>query len=358
MALGGEDLEDVGAGGIGPRLALLAAVEPLLVEQHLAELLGRADVEQPSGEAVNLVLQQGEALGEVVRQRHKGAAIDLEQGYIVAKADRLKGTLIAFDYPSVGATGNVLMAAALAEGTTVIQNAAMEPEIINLVEFLNAMGARISGTGTNRLEINGVDALHPANAAVIPDRIEAGTFLVAAAITGGDIVLERVEPNHLTAVLSKLKDTGAEIAVEDSTISLSAGQKILSVNVSTAVYPGFPTDMQAQWMALMCVADNTSIIADTVYTDRFAHVPELIRLGARIRVEGNAAAVKGVKRLTGATVMSTDLRASASLILAGLVAEGTTEVLRIYHIDRGYEAIEKKLQAVGADIRRIRTEDF
>ena len=290
--------------------------------------------------------------------RKMGATIDLENGYIVARAKQLKGAVIAFDFPSVGATGNTMMAASLAKGTTVIQNAAMEPEITNLGNFLNAMGAKIGGLGTNRLEIEGVDELHPADGTVIPDRIEAGTFLIAGAITGGEVTMEHAEAKHLTAILSKLEDTGAKISVGESSITLRAGKPIRSVNVSTAVYPGFPTDMQAQWMALMCVADKTSVITDTVYLDRFAHVPELMRLGANITIDGNVAAVTGVKKLTGATVMSTDLRASASLILAGLVAEGKTEVLRIYHIDRGYEAIEKKLQALGADIRRVRTEEY
>ena len=287
-----------------------------------------------------------------------GAEIELEKGYIVARAKRLKGAVITFDFPSVGATGNVMMAASLARGTTLIQNAAIEPELTNLGGFLNAMGARISGLGTNRLEIEGVDELHPASGAVIPDRIEAGTFLIAGAITRGEITIQDADATHLTSILSKLEDTGASILVEGSGITLRSDKKIHSVNVSTAVYPGFPTDMQAQWMALMCVADKTSVITDTVYLDRFAHVPELIRLGADITLDGNVAAVTGVKKLTGATVMSTDLRASASLILAGLVAEGKTEVLRIYHIDRGYEAIEKKLQLLGADIQRVRTEEY
>lgn len=287
-----------------------------------------------------------------------GAKIELEKGYIVARAKRLKGAVILFDFPSVGATGNVMMAASLAKGTTVVQNAAMEPELTNLGQFLNAMGARISGLGTNRLVIEGVDELHPANVAVIPDRIEAGTFLIAGAITRGEITIQDADVSHLTSILSKLRDTGASISTSGSSITLRAGKKIRSVSISTAVYPGFPTDMQAQWMALMCVADKTSVITDTVYLDRFAHVPELLRLGANITLDGNVAAVTGVKKLTGATVMSTDLRASASLILAGLVAEGKTEVLRIYHIDRGYESIEKKLQSLGADIQRVRTEEY
>ena len=290
--------------------------------------------------------------------RKMGAEISLTQGYIEAKADRLRGATITFDIPSVGATGNLMMAATLAKGQTVIENAAMEPEISNLAEFLNQMGAHISGIGTNRLVIEGVEELFPANGSVIPDRIEAGTFLVAGAITGGNVTVENVEPAHLTAVLAKLEDAGFNISRGESEIHLESEKRPAAVNVSTAVYPGFPTDMQAQWMALMCIAEGTSVITDTIYLDRFAHVPELARLGADIQLDANVAAVRGVSELQGATVMSTDLRASASLILAGLVAKGRTDVLRIYHIDRGYEAIEKKLQALGADIQRVRTEEY
>ncbi len=290
--------------------------------------------------------------------RKMGATLTLTQGYIEARAKRLKGATITFDIPSVGATGNLMMAATLAEGQTIIENAAMEPEIANLAEFLNAMGARISGIGTNRLCIEGVRNLSPANGTVIPDRIEAGTFLVAGAITQGDVCVEQVRPEHVTAILSKLEDAGFAVEIKGDTIRLVADTRAKAVNVSTAVYPGFPTDMQAQWMALMSVAEGTSVITDTIYLDRFAHVPELARLGANIHLDANVATVHGVAELQGATVMSTDLRASASLILAGLVAKGRTDVLRIYHIDRGYEAIEKKLQALGADIRRVRTEEF
>ena len=290
--------------------------------------------------------------------RKMGATLTLTQGYIEARAKRLKGATITFDIPSVGATGNLMMAASLAEGQTIIENAAMEPEIANLAEFLNAMGARISGIGTNRLCIEGVRNLSPANGTVIPDRIEAGTFLVAGAITQGDVCVEQVRPEHVTAILSKLEDAGFAVEIKGDTIRLVADTRAKAVNVSTAVYPGFPTDMQAQWMALMSVAEGTSVITDTIYLDRFAHVPELARLGANIHLDANVATVHGVAELQGATVMSTDLRASASLILAGLVAKGRTDVLRIYHIDRGYEAIEKKLQALGADIRRVRTEEF
>jgi len=290
-----------------------------------------------------------------------GAQIELEAGYIVAKASRLKGTRIAFEISSVGATGNILMAAVLAEGTTVIENAAQEPEIVALAHFLSAMGARISGAGTTRLTIEGVHALHPSDVQTIPDRIEAGTFLIAGAMAGDPSTSVRVEscdPTHLSAVLEKLKEAGAAIIVRGSSVELRPPEVIQPVSVTTGVYPGFPTDMQAQWIALMSLASGTSMITDTVYFDRFTHVPELARLGGQITVRENTATVVGVRRLTGAKVMSTDLRASASLILSGLAAEGTTEVLRVYHLDRGYERIEKKLNGLGARIRRVSGEEF
>jgi len=290
--------------------------------------------------------------------RRLGAEIELKGGYIIAKADRLHGARIHFDVSSVGATGNIMMAASLAQGTTLIENAAVEPEITALAGFLNAMGARIGGTGTNRLEIVGVDDLHPADVTTIPDRIEAGTFLVAAAITGGTVRLERVIPEHLSALTAKLEDAGCTLRLGPDFLSLSAPGGLRSVDVTAAIYPGFPTDMQAQWTSLMAVASGTAVVTDSIYFDRFKHVPELVRLGADIELKENAAVIRGVTRLTGAKVMSTDLRASASLILAGLIASGTTEVLRVYHIDRGYEAIEKKLQALGADIRREAGEEF
>lgn len=290
--------------------------------------------------------------------RRLGAEIELKGGYIIAKADRLHGARIHFDVSSVGATGNIMMAASLAQGTTLIENAAVEPEITALAGFLNAMGARIGGTGTNRLEIEGVDDLHPADVTTIPDRIEAGTFLVAAAITGGTVRLERVIPEHLSALTAKLEDAGCTLRLGPDFLSLSAPGGLRSVDVTAAIYPGFPTDMQAQWTSLMAVASGTAVVTDSIYFDRFKHVPELVRLGADIELKENAAVIRGVTRLTGAKVMSTDLRASASLILAGLIASGTTEVLRVYHIDRGYEAIEKKLQALGADIRREAGEEF
>ncbi len=290
--------------------------------------------------------------------RKLGARVDLRGGYIIARASRLHGARISFDVSSVGATGNVMMAAVLARGTTVIQNAAIEPEITALAQFLVSMGARIEGVGTNRLEIEGVDELHPADVETIPDRIEAGTYLVAAAMTGGTVTLEHVLPEHLTAVTTKLEDAGCTIETTPTAITITAPETIRPVDVTAAIYPGFPTDMQAQWTALMTAAPGTSVITDSIYLDRFKHVPELTRLGADIELKENAAIVRGGTRLTGAKVMSTDLRASASLILAGLIAEGVTEVLRVYHIDRGYEAIERKLRAIGADIERVAGEEF
>jgi UDP-N-acetylglucosamine 1-carboxyvinyltransferase len=283
-----------------------------------------------------------------------GAEIELEGGYIIGKTNRLKGAKINFDRSSVGATGNILMAAVLAKGTTIINNAAMEPEITNLAEYLISMGAKINGVNSSILEIEGVDELHPANVATIPDRIEAGTLLIAAAITGGKITIKKCKETHLHAIIAKLEDSGFPIIANDETITLDAiGLKAGSVDVTTAPFPGFPTDMQAQWIALMATADGVASITDTVYVDRFTHVPELNRLGANINVKENSAIVKGSKKLVGAKVMSTDLRASASLVLAALAAQGETEVLRVYHLDRGYENLEKKLSSLGAKIERV-----
>ena len=290
--------------------------------------------------------------------RTLGAQIELERGYIVARTDGLRGARVHFDVSSVGATGNVMMAAVLARGTTVIENAALEPEISFLAETLRSMGAQIDGIGTTRLEIQGVKELHPADVETIPDRIESGTFLVAAAITGGSVRLEHTAPQFLGAVLAKLEAAGCTITQGDDWVALESPARLNSVDVTAEVYPGFPTDMQAQWTALMALGSDSALITDAIYPDRFKHVPELQRLGANIEVRKNAAVVRGVERLIGAKVMSTDLRGSASLILAGLVAEGTTEVLRVYHIDRGYEAIEKKLQFLGADIERVAGEEF
>ncbi len=318
---------------------------------------GRARVSLPGGCAwgprpVNLHLEGLKKLG---------AEIELEDGYIIARAKRLKGARLVLDVSSVGATGNILMAAALAEGTTVIENAAQEPEITALAEFLLAMGATIHGVGTNQLEVEGVSELHPTNVVNIPDRIEAGTFLVAAAMAGkkGEkIRVEACTPEHLTAVAAKLEDAGARVEVGQSSLAVTPPEEIRPVSITTAIYPGFPTDMQAQWIALMSLANGTSVVTDTIYFDRFMHVPELNRLGADITVRGNVATVVGKQTLTGAKVMSTDLRASASLILAGLTAKGTTEVLRVYHLDRGYERIERKLQSLGAAIERVSGEEF
>ncbi|MFQ5797148.1 MAG: UDP-N-acetylglucosamine 1-carboxyvinyltransferase [Bacteroidota bacterium] len=287
-----------------------------------------------------------------------GADVQLEAGYIIARAKRLKAARIAFDVSSVGATGNVMMAAVLARGTTLIQNAAMEPEIVQLAQFLVNMGAKIAGIGTNRLEIEGTNALHPTDIETIPDRIEAGTFLITGAMAGGKIRVARCKPNHLTALLAKLEDAGTQITVGEDCVEVQAAEEIKPVDITTAVYPGFPTDMQAQWIALMSCSTGTAVVTETIYYDRFRHVFELNRLGANIELSKNVAVVRGVKKLTAAKVMSTDLRASASLILAGLVAAGTTEVLRVYHIDRGYEKIEKKLQLLGADIQRVSGEEF
>jgi UDP-N-acetylglucosamine 1-carboxyvinyltransferase len=288
--------------------------------------------------------------------RKMGAEIDINEGYIHAQAKRLKGARISFDISSVGATGNILMAAVLAKGTTCIENAAREPEITALGYFLNKMGAKISGIGTGRIEIEGAESLKPASVTVIPDRIESGTFLIAGHMTGGHIRIQNAEPDHLTALIQKLESSGAKISVSNQEIELQSDGLIIPADVTTAVYPGFPTDMQAQWMAAMCIAEGSSIIRDDIYVDRFTHVAELQRLGADITLDHNIAIVKGKKNLSGAKVMSTDLRASASLILAGLAARGRTELSRIYHLDRGYENIEKKFQALGADIRREKEE--
>ena len=280
-----------------------------------------------------------------------GAKITLESGYIIAEAKRLQGTKINFEFPSVGATGNIAMAAATAEGTTIIENAAREPEIVQLCEYLNTMGACIRGIGTTRLTIDGVETLHSADIDVIPDRIEAGTFLAAGALLG-EITLNGVIPEHLDSVILNFKEAGCNVSTTSNSVTIAQADKIQPVDMTTAVYPGFPTDLQAQWVALMTLAKGSSMITDTVYHDRFSHVPELNRFGANIKVENNTAFVCGVDALVGAPVMSTDIRASASLIVAGLAAKGRTEVSRVYHIDRGYEQIEEKFRSLGANIWR------
>jgi len=272
---------------------------------------------------------------------------------------KLNGAKIIFDVSSVGATGNLLMAAVLAKGTTVISNAALEPEIINLAEFLVKMGAKIEGINTTTLTIEGVDSLQAANAETISDRIEAGTILIAAAITKGKVVIEKIDPKYLNAVILKLEDSGCKVKLYDHAIEVDAQEIMINpTNISTAPFPGFPTDVQAQWTAYMSLANGVSTVTDTVYLDRFMHVSELVRLGADIVVKENSAVIKGVSKLKGAKVMSTDLRASACLVLAGLAAEGNTEVLRVYHLDRGYQRIEEKLMSLGASIERVEGKEY
>jgi UDP-N-acetylglucosamine 1-carboxyvinyltransferase len=284
--------------------------------------------------------------------RSLGASIEIDQGYIVARAGKLRGARIRFDKPSVGATGNLLLAAVLAEGVTLIENAAREPEITALCLFLNRMGARVSGMGSGCIEIRGVERLSPADDRIIPDRIEAGTFLAAAHLTGGDVTVIHAEPSHLTAVIDKLRESGAFVEEGPDRIRVTSPGGIGPTDVITSEYPGFPTDMQAQWLALMSLARGASTVTDTIFLDRFTHVAELQRLGADITLDRNVCVVRGVDHLSGARVMSTDLRASASLVLAGLVARGRTDISRVYHLDRGYESIELKLRSAGADIRR------
>jgi len=322
----------------------------VLVLGPLLARFGKARVSLPGGCAIgarpiNLHLKGLQALG---------ADIVLEHGYVAATAKRLKGARINFDVSTVGGTEHLMMAAATAKGETVLENAAREPEIIDLGLILNRMGARIEGAGTDTIRIQGVSELAPTSYDVMPDRIEAGTFMIAAAITGGDIRISGMKLEHLDALVFKLQDAGVEITNRDNLIRVKGPKKLKSVNIKTRPYPGFPTDMQAQFMALMCLAEGASVISENIFENRFMHVAELLRFGADIVVEGNTATVKGIKKLSGAPVMATDLRASASLILAGLAADNTSEVSRIYHLDRGYESIEKKLSGLGADIVRVK----
>ncbi|HZX78497.1 UDP-N-acetylglucosamine 1-carboxyvinyltransferase [Lysobacter sp.] len=323
----------------------------VLVLGPLLAKFGAAEVSLPGGCAIG---------SRPVDQHIKGlqalgADITVENGYIKARRNgRLKGARFVFDMVTVTGTENVLMAAALAEGTSVLENAAMEPEIVDLADCLNALGANIEHAGSGRIVVHGVERLHGGSHDVLPDRIETGTFLVAAAMTGGRVTVRRTRPDTLDAVIDKLKQAGADITIDGDRITLDMqGRRPRSVDLTTAPHPAFPTDMQAQFMALNCIADGVGVINETIFENRFMHVSELQRLGADIRVEGHTAIVRGVKRLSGAPVMATDLRASASLVLAGLVAEGTTTIDRIYHLDRGYENIEEKLSGLGANIRRI-----
>jgi UDP-N-acetylglucosamine 1-carboxyvinyltransferase len=283
-----------------------------------------------------------------------GASIELKHGYVEASADHLTGNEIYLDIPTVTGTENLMMAAVLAKGATVLRNAAREPEVVALADVLIKMGAKIKGVGTSVITIEGVSSLKPVSVSIMPDRIEAGTFMASAALTGGDVTLLNCEPDHLKAVIHKLRLTGARITVEDKRIRIVGADEIASVDIKTQPYPGFPTDMQAQFMVLMSVARGFSIISETIFENRFIHVGELKRMGADIKITGNTAMITGKPTLSGAPVMATDLRASASLILAGLCAVGTTEISRVYHLDRGYETIEKKFAELGAAIKRVK----
>ena len=323
--------------------ASILALGPLLAR------CGEARVSLPGGCAIGLrpVDQHVKGLEAM------GATIDLDHGYINAKG-RLRGAKVVFDMPTVTGTENLLMAATLAEGTTVLENAAREPEIVDLARCLTAMGANIEGAGTNRIVVEGVQKLHGATHAIMPDRIETGTYLAAIAATGGSAAVRGTDPESLDAVITKLREAGANVAVDGDVIRVTRTGKLSGVSLRTAPHPGFPTDMQAQFMALATRAEGTAVITETIFENRMMHVQELVRLGADIEVEGSSAIVKGVPKLTGADVMATDLRASACLVIAGLVAEGETTIDRIYHLDRGYERIEEKLVALGARIERMK----
>jgi len=332
----------------------------VLVLGPLVARFGQARVSLPGGCAigvrpVNLHLKGLEKLG---------ATINFDHGYVDARADGLQGTNFYFDTISVTGTENLMMAATLAEGVTVLENAAREPEVQDLADLLNKMGAQIEGAGTEKIRIRGVTRLHGAEHSVIPDRIEAGTFLVAAAITGGQLAVERCNPDHLAAVLAKLDEVGAKVtqkdgndAINNQTLTVSAPIKLRALDMTTQAYHGFPTDMQAQYMALMTQAEGSSVITETIFENRFMHAQELARMGADITVNGRRAVVRGKTPLSGAKIQASDLRASASLVLAGLAAEGETVIDRVYHIDRGYERIEEKLNQVGASIARISESD-
>jgi UDP-N-acetylglucosamine 1-carboxyvinyltransferase len=319
-----------------------------LVMGPLLARAGRAVMPLPGGCAIgtrpiDLHLKGFKALGAKIIYGH---------GCIEAVAERLKGSQIYLDFPSVGATENLIMAASLARGNTVIENAAEEPEIVDLVNFLNAMGARIKGAGTKIIRVEGVPRLSGTVHTVIPDRIEAGSFLTAVAITGGDVLVDNVICDHLKPVTAKLREAGVRVEENENSIRVSSDSELQPVDIKTMPYPGFPTDMQAQLMAVLCLARGTSMITETVFENRFMHANELKRMGARIKIEGRTAVVQGVPRLTGAPVKATDLRAGAALVLAGLAAEGRTEIVNIFHIDRGYDRLEEKLRGLGADIQR------
>jgi len=326
----------------------------ILVLGPLLARFGEATVSLPGGCAIGSRPVDQHIKG----MQAMGADVRVEHGYIIAKAKRLKGARITTDMITVTGTENLLMAATLAEGETILENAAQEPEIPDLAEMLIKMGAKIEGHGTARIRIQGVDSLHglPANSAhsIVPDRIETGTFLCAVAAAGGDVVLRRANAAHLGAVIDKLREAGVSIECGDDWIRVKGEHRPRAVSFKTSEYPAFPTDMQAQFMALNCIADGTAKVTETIFENRFMHVNELVRLGANIEVDGHTAWVRGVEGLSGATVMATDLRASASLVIAGLVADGETVVDRIYHLDRGYDQMEAKLRGIGADIERVK----
>jgi UDP-N-acetylglucosamine 1-carboxyvinyltransferase len=322
----------------------------ILVLGPLVARFGHADVSLPGGCAIGARPVNIHVAG----LQAMGADIHIENGYIRARAKRLRGARLVLETVTVTGTENLMMAATLADGESVIENAAREPEVVDLANFLISMGARIEGAGTDTISIQGVERLTGTEYEVLPDRIESGTYLVAGAITGGHVKLKNTRPDHLDAVVAKLREAGARVETGDSWIELDMkGKRPRAVDVRTAPYPAFPTDMQAQFAALDTVAEGVSTITETIFENRFMHMLEMRRMGAEIRLEGNTAIIRGVPKLTAAPVMATDLRASASLVLAGLVADGTTHVERIYHIDRGYECIEEKLQQLGAQIKRV-----
>lgn len=321
----------------------------ILVLGPLLARFGQARVSLPGGCAIG----QRPVDQHIMGLQALGADIHIEHGYVVAKATRLKGAVIRTDMVTVTGTENLMMAATLAEGTTVLENAAREPEVVDLAEMLIKMGAHISGHGTDRIVIEGVKSLHGTAYQVVPDRIEAGSFLCAVAATGGDITLTHTKPSTMGAILAKLEQAGLHMTVSDSTIRAIMKKPPLAVDIRTVEYPGFPTDMQAQFMALNTLSEGTAVMVETIFENRFMHVQELIRLGADIDIDGHTAVVRGVPQLSGATVMATDLRASASLVIAGLAAEGITTIERIYHLDRGYEKMEYKLRLLGAQIERV-----
>lgn len=349
-----KDAVQIDAGGVGNHEAPYDLVRKMrasiLVLGPLLARLKKARVSLPGGCAIgarpiNLHLKGLARLG---------ARIELKHGYVEATADCLKGEEIYMDISTVTGTENLMMAAVLAKGRTVLSNAACEPEVVSLADVLKRMGAKIKGAGTSVITIEGVSKLQPVSVKIIPDRIEAGTFMVSAALTGGNVTLLDCEPDHLEAVIHKLRFSGAEVFVKDRSIQVKGANEIVSIDVKTLPYPGFPTDMQAQFMVLMSIANGFSMISETIFENRFIHVSELKRLGADIKISGNTAMIAGVPMLSGAPVMATDLRASASLILAGLAAKGSTEISRVYHLDRGYEEIEKKFSQLGAAIRRVK----